>query len=252
MSLQYTLGILSTVALFAPVFCLALLRLYRFRVYLALFIYCILAFAYSLMTEDLINLPSRAENLYGLINNLVDVPLMMIFLLLFAKSQRQRTWMIRLTVLYLVYELAVLLIMQKLDRDTIAVTMAPGLAMVLFYSISFFIHRARVAITYQKAHGKAILISAILFAYVCFTFIYVMHYVLQIKATNDIFLLYYIVSLIYSTTLAIGLVIENRRIKKLEEVHTTRRELSEVFSKDRTERKKAVPGMETADYWRFN
>ncbi len=252
MSTQSILGLLSTLALFAPVFIMALFRLYRFQVYLSLFIYCLLAFSYSLMTEDFINLPTRVENIVGLGNNLVDVPLMMSFLLLFAKTPRQRTWMVRLTILYIVYEVIVLVTMGKLSKDTIAYTMAPGLLMVLVFSSSFFIHRIKIAISYQKAYGKAILASAILFAYSCFTIIYLIHYVFQNNDTSDTFFLYYLVSILYNTTLSVGLVIENRRVKKLEEVHTTRRELSEVFSEDRNNKKTAAPQKETAGYWRFD
>lgn len=252
MSTQYFLGLLSTIALFAPVFLLAYFRLYRFQVYLALFIYCLITFVYSLMTEDIINLPTRVENFIGLANNLVDVPLMMTFLLLFAKTANQRKWMKRLTVVYLLFEVGVLLYMQKLNRDTIAVSMAPGLALVLFYSFTFFIHRIKIATSYQKAYGKAILASSILFAYSCFTLIYIIHYLLQVKATEDTFMLYYIVSILYNSTLAIGLVIENKRIRKLEEVHTARRELTEIFSEDRNGIKKAAPKKETAEYWKYN
>lgn len=252
MSTQSILGLISMLALFAPVFLLAFLRMCRFQVYLSLFIYCLLAFAYSLMTEDIINLPTRVENMIGLGNNLVDVPLMMMFLLLFAKSARQKNWMVRLTVAYVVYEVIVLVTMGKLNKDTIAYTMAPGLLLVLVYSFSFFIHRIKIAISYQKAYGKAILISAILFAYSCFTIIYLIHYVFQIEDTEDTFFLYYLVSILYNTTLAIGLVIENRRVRKLQELHTTRRELSEVFHEDRNHKKTAAPQKETAGYWRFD
>lgn len=252
MSTQYFIGLLSTIALFAPVFLLVYFRLYRFLVYLALLIYCFITFAYSLMTEDIINLPTRVENFIGLANNLVDVPLMMTFLLLFAKSANQSKWMKRLTLLYIMFEVGVLLYMQKLTVDTIAVSMAPGLALVLFFSSTFFIHRIKIATTYQKAYGKAILASAILLAYSCFTIIYIIHYLLQVKATEDTFMLYFIVSILYNTILAIGLVTENKRIRKLEEVHTTRRELSEIFSEDRNGIKKAAPKKETAEYWRYN
>lgn len=252
MSIFYIIGLLATIALFAPVFFLAYFRLYRFRVYLALLIYCFLAFAYSLMTLGVINVPLQVESYFGLANNLVDVPLMMTFFLLFAKSTEQKKWMKRLTLLYIVFEIVVLLIMQKLDRDTIAVTFGPGLALVLFFSLTFFIHRIKIANTYHKAIGKAVLISALLFAYGCFSFIYVIHYLLQIKAPEETFLIYNLVSILYNTTLAVGIIIENKRIRKLEEVYTARRELSEVFSEDRKGIKKAASKKETAEYWRYN
>lgn len=252
MDILYIIGLLATIALFAPVFFLTLFRLFRFRVYLALLIYCFLAFAYSLMTLDVINVPIEVETFIGLANNLVDVPLMMTFFILFATSARQKNWMKRLTLVYIVFEVVVLLVMQKLDRDTIAVTYGPGLAMVIFFGLTFFIHRIKIANTYHKAYGKAILISALIFAYGCFSFIYVIHFLLQIKAPEETFLIYNLVSILYNATLSIGIIIENKRIRKLEEVFTTRRELSEVFSEDRNSIKKAAPKKETAEYWRYN
>ncbi|MBI1341985.1 MAG: hypothetical protein GC171_03515 [Terrimonas sp.] len=251
MDLQYFLGIVSTLALLSPVVILLMMGLYKHKVYGALLIYCFLAFIYSLMTENIINTPIRFERFFAYTYNLLDVPLIMTFLLLFAKSNRQRRLMTRLTGLYLLYEIIVVIAMRALNKDTIAITMGPGLAMVLIFCTLFFMHRIKIATTYQKAIGKAIIISAILFAYVCFSYIYVIHYIIQLNAVADAFLLYYLVAIIYNITLTIGLVIEKKRVRKLDELLVTRKELTEIFAQD-PKTKPAISNNETADSWRFN
>lgn len=252
MSLPYILGIISTIALLAPVLVILVLHLYKYGVYFFLFIYCFMAFAYSLMTENIIPASASFVKIWGYAYNLLDAPLMMCFLLLFAKSKEQRKNMLRLTVLYAVYEMVVLVLMKGFNKPSITVIMGPGIALVLYYSFIFFGHRMKIAITHQKAAGKAIMISAILFAYVCFSYIYVIHYILHTNP-EDSFFLYYLVSLIYNSVLTTGLVIEKKRLGKLKELKITRKELSEIFAQDHSRFKKtAIPEKEMTDIWRFD
>ena len=83
MNWHSAIGILSTIALFTPVFIIVATRLIRYKQYLPLFIYCILAFGFNLMTEHLVNVPKTIERYYGIINNLTDMPLILSFSLYF-------------------------------------------------------------------------------------------------------------------------------------------------------------------------
>src|SRR6188474_3396926 len=74
------IGILSTIALFAPVCVIIVTRLIRYKQYLPLFIWCALAFGFNLMTEHLVNVSKTVERYYGIINNLTDMPLILAFL----------------------------------------------------------------------------------------------------------------------------------------------------------------------------
>lgn len=258
MNWQSVIGLISTIAILAPVVLILALKLYQHRNYQALLIYCLNAFIYNLLTEGIIPVHINISRGFSLYNNLLDVPLMMTVLHLFAKSVKQRKTMRLLTWTYIGYELIVLAVAYfkniniitdiKALRNIIAIIIGPGIALVLFYSSVFFAHRIKIAVTYQKAFGKAIIISSILFVYACFTFVYIIHYVMQVNAVNDTFVLYYIIAVLFNTVLCVGLFIENKRIKKLQELLVTRKELSEIFPYT----KPAVPNGETADSWKFN
>jgi hypothetical protein len=60
MNWHSAIGIISTLALFAPVFIIVATRLIRYKQYLPIFIYCTLAFGFNLMTEHLVNVPKLA------------------------------------------------------------------------------------------------------------------------------------------------------------------------------------------------
>ena len=84
------IGILSTVALFTPVFIIVVTKLIRYKQYFSLFIYCLLAFGFNLMTEHLVNVPKNVERFYGITNNITDMPLMLGFLLFQIPSSVQK------------------------------------------------------------------------------------------------------------------------------------------------------------------
>jgi hypothetical protein len=247
MSVYEVIGLLSTLALFSPVVIILSKRLIHYRYYLVLFIYCLTSAAYNLMTQDYIPISKDFARNWGLVNNLLDVPLMMNFLLLFGKSPRQKKLMMILTAAYMLFEI-VIVALYGLSVDTVTIIMGPGFALVISFVVSFFIHRVKIAITYQKAVGKAVMAAAVLFVYGAFIFIYVVHYILDMPQKNEIYLLYFIATIVFGTTLSVGLLIENKRIKKLQELQVTRKELMEFFGdKASMTRKKDI-----ADSWRFN
>src|SRR5678815_242583 len=83
------IGILSTIALFVPVCVIVLTKLIRYKQYLPLFIWCVLAFGFNLMTEHLVDVPKTTERYYGIINNLTDMPLILAFLIFQVASSFQ-------------------------------------------------------------------------------------------------------------------------------------------------------------------
>ena len=57
-----------------------------------------------------------------------------------------------------------------------------------------------------------------------------MYYVLKTPYIADTFLVYYFVATISSVSMAVGIFVESKRIKKLNELLQTRRELSEIYN----------------------
>lgn len=247
MNWQNIIGLLSTLALFSPVLIILAFRFIRYKHYLALFIYCFSAFTYNLMTENYIALPLNLVRTFGIINNLMDVPLMLAFLMLFSTSSRQIKRMKLWLVIFICYELVVIAF-QGLSIKTITIVMGPGLLLIFGYALYFFGQTVKRSFVHAKAISKAMMASAICFAYGCFLIIYLMHYVLALPAVSEIFLLYFMVTIIYSSLLTAGLVVERKRIRKLEELLVTRKELLQFFEE---EKKPAVP-KGSAGQWKLN
>ncbi|HRG83104.1 MAG TPA: hypothetical protein PLO99_11365, partial [Chitinophagaceae bacterium] len=117
-----------------------------------------------------------------------------------------------------------------------------GVALILALSTYFFIRQTKIAITHRKATGKAVIAASLLFAYGCFGLIYLMYYVFRSTDVEDIFLIFFMVSTFSSLMLSVGIYIEEKRIRKLNELRVTRRELSNIYAGE----KKAVPLRRTA------
>ncbi|TAL42581.1 MAG: hypothetical protein EPN92_11440 [Chitinophagaceae bacterium] len=248
MNWHAAIGILSSIALFAPVVLILAFGLLRRKSYLALFIYCLLAFTYNLMTENIIIVPRSFERTWGIINNLLDFPLMITFLMMFSTSVAQKSRMKLYLVVYLCFELVVMIFF-GLSIKTITIVMGPGLVLILIISSYFFFEKVQQSIIHIKALGKAFLTAAIVFAYGCFSFIYVMHYVIEMPDVPNIFLIYFLVTIVYCSLLATGLFIENKRIRKLEELLVTRKELHRFFN---DEKSPATSGKTPDREWKWN
>jgi len=223
------IGILSTIALFAPVCVIVITKLIRYKQYLPLFIWCVLAFGFNLMTEHLVSVPKTIERYYGIITNLTDMPLILAFLIFQVASSFQIKSMKVLLAAFIVFEI-ILIAMFGITVKTITLTMGPGLLIVFGYSLVYFVYTVKRSFVHNKFIGKAIIASSLSFAYGCFIIIYIMHYVNQLADIPNLFLLYYFITIIYGGILSVGLYIESKRKKKLHELLITRKELMSFFS----------------------
>ena len=247
MNWHNAIGILSTLALFTPVFIIVVTKLIRYKQYFSLFIYCVLAFGFNLMTEHLVNVPKSVERFYGIINNLTDMPLMLGFLVFQIPSSVQRKRMKILLGVFIVFEI-VLIIMYGITVKTITLTMGPGLTIVFGYSLYYFVYTVKRSFIHNKFVGKAIVASALTFAYGCFIIIYLMHYVFNLQDLSNLFLIYYFITIIYCAILSVGLYMEGKRKSKLYELLITRKELMRFFA---DEKKPATPKGATGQ-WKLN
>lgn len=247
MNWHSAIGILSTFALFTPVFVIVATGLIRYKQYLPLFIYCVLAFGFNLMTENFVNVPKTGERYYGIITNLTDMPLILAFLAFQIYSSVQVKRIKILLVAFIVFEI-VLIIMFGITVKTITLTMGPGLLIVFGYSLHYFVYTVKRSFTHNKFISKAIIASALTFAYGCFIIIYLMHYVFTLPDIKNLFLIYYFITLIYYGLLSVGLYLESKRKRKLEELLITRKELRRFFSDDK---KPANPKRITGE-WKLN
>lgn len=226
------IGLLSTLALFAPVLIILIFRLLPYKNYQALFLYCFFAFVYNLMTENIVHVPALFARNYALVNNLLDVPTMLLFLLIFSTSKAQTTRMKLYLAAFVLFEIIVVSI-YGLGFKSITIIIGPGLVLIFSLALYFFVSRVKQSFLHSKAIGKAIIASSICFAYGCFAFIYIMHYILRLPDLPNIFMIYYIVTIVYCTLLSIGMVMESKRKRKLEELLVTRKELKRFFEDEK-------------------
>jgi hypothetical protein len=247
MNWHSAIGILSTVALFTPVLIIGTTRLVRYKQYLPLFIYCAFAFGFNLMTEHLVSVPKTVERYYGIINNLTDMPLMLSFLMFQISSPVQVRRMKIILAVFILFEI-VLIVLYGITVKTITVTMGPGLLIVFGFALYFFVYTVKRSFIHNKFVSKALIASAITFAYGCFFFIYLMHYVFTLPDIPNLFLIYYFITIIYCGILSAGLYLENKRKRKLQELLITRRELMRFFSDE----KKPVAHKGITGQWKLN
>lgn len=237
MTWNFIMGIISTIALFLPVAFILILRLGQYRTFPALLLYYSIAFINNFLGEQYIDTSNKAIKYFGLTNNLLDAPVMLLFLTYFCTSAMQARRMKLLIVSLVVFEISVVVFM-GLTKQAITIILAPGLAIVFGFCLFFFIRQAKLAITHRKATGKAIISASLLFAYGCYFILYLLFYVfethLEGKLLNeeylaDTYLVYFFVATISSIIIGIGIVIESKRVQKLNELKLTRKELSIIY-----------------------
>jgi hypothetical protein len=228
MNWKEMMGFVSTIVFLMPVAIIFLLRLSRFKCFLAAGIYYLLGFCNSFLKEGYIYTPKEFNRIFEISYNLLDMPLMFIFLAYFSTSidlGRKIRWSV---LVFLAFEIVVVLI-YGYNKQALTIIMAPGLAAVLFFTGLFFARQIKITIQHQKATGKALMLSSLLFAYGCYALIYVMYYLIQSQDVSDIFVMYFIVTILSAVLLSIGMVFENKRIRKLKELKLVRKELSMIY-----------------------
>jgi hypothetical protein len=238
MTLNSTIGLISTIALSLPVLCIVALRLTTHRSFIALLIYYLSALIYNFFTNGYVQTNPQVVKYWGLANNLLDAPLMLYFTIYFRTSKKYSTNILRLIGLYIVFEAAVLAV-NGFNSGSITVILGPGLLIVFGLWIGFFVKQARMAIENKKATGKALTAAAMVFGYGCYLFIYLMYYIFKTHIekgvvnqayVDDTFLVFYLGSTFSSLLLATGLLVESKRVQKLYELKITRRELSSIYT----------------------
>ena len=135
--------------------------------------------------------------------------------------------------LFLIFEMVVIAL-KGISITSIIIVMGPGLVIVFSFALYYFIENIKKSFLYSKFTGKALMVSGICFAYGCFAFLYIMYYIFELPDTPYIFLVYFTITIIYSTLISSGLVFESKRKRKLEELLHTRKELTKFFAEETT------------------
>lgn len=229
MSFQYILGLISTIVLFIPFILILILKLFTLRSFLALSVYYLSSGIYNLIAQNVIATPVSVARSIGIANNLLDAPLMMLFLIFFSTSLLMKKRITSMIVGFIVFE-AIILAAFGFTVKTVKIVLGPDIAMILTITTIFFLRNVRLAIVNQKSLGKATMIFSVLLAYSIFSLVYIFYYLLRNQQyKEDAQLVYYLVILLSTILMSIGIIIENKRIKKLGELKNTRKELATLY-----------------------
>ena len=223
------LGVVASVVLFVPIILILALKLFTYRSFIALMLYYFVTGSYNLIAQNIITVPVWLSHPLGILNNLLDAPLMLIFLTLFSTSSAMTKRITFTLLIFIAFEIIILSI-YGFNVKTVKIVLGPGIAIIGVISFLFFIRNTRLAITHPKSLGKAVMISSVLLAYSIFSLVYLFFYILKTKYKQDTELVYYLVSFLSAILMTTGIFIENKRIKKLNELKHTRRELAAIYS----------------------
>jgi len=231
MSSNSTLGIISSIVLFIPAILILVFRLITNRSFLALSAYYLVAGVYNLIFQNVLNMPLWFARPFGIVVNLLDAPLMLLFLTFFSTSpimKKRITWGIYI---FFAFE-AIILLIDGFSVNAVRVILGPDIVVIIALSFLFFQRNVRLAITNSKSLGKAIMTSSVLLYYIIFTVVYVFYYLIKNQQyRKDAELVYYLLSILSALLMSAGIIIENKRIKKLDELKNTRKELATIYGK---------------------
>lgn len=227
-----TMGYISIIALTIPVALILSLKLYKNRCLSFLLVYYFSTLMYMLMAEKIFGLPEVYVTGFGYINNLLDIPLALLYMLYFAKSARLEKKIHIALLAFPVFEILTVMFF-GFTKDAMTIIMGPGILLVATFSFIFFIEQIKDVIQFGKAPGKALMSASTLFLYGCFFIIYLFWYVMRTQEIRDTFLVYFFVTTISSLLMSIGLYTEKKRVKILEELDTTRKELSLLYPNEK-------------------
>ena len=112
----------------------------------------------------------------------------------------------------------------------IRIILGPDIALIVALSFSFFRRYVRLSVSNPKSIGKAVMASSVFISYVIFSIVFIFYYLVKNQRyQGDAELIYYLVSILSSILMAIGILIENKRFKKLDELRHTRKELATIY-----------------------
>lgn len=228
MKLHAFMGTLSAFALLAPVMIILVYKLFLNKGLWAMFVYFLLGGIFCLISEGIIPATGKIKSTYGILNNYVDVPLMLVILGMFSTSPT-RTRALNLTLLlFIIYEIAVLFRFGLTVQSSVWI-MGPGILVILVYSVIFFRQYAKLSIEKNKGLGKTLIVSSMLFLYGCYAMIYYLYYIQKTSARADVYFIYYIVLFIASISVSLGLIMIQKKARQIRELQVTRKELAVIL-----------------------
>lgn len=217
------LSVASIICFSLPILVVVYYRLYRHLSVVALVLYCGLKLFHSSMGD--VTLP--AQNLADsseLFFRFLELPLLLSALLLFCSAGRQQEGMQALVLLFVIYEIFVLLFVDYSPLVGLYIAL-PGMVLVVLHSTFLFQQQLRFTLAHKKNGGRLMILGAISLS----SGSYLAGIILG--KSNDTFLhtLNIFILNLSAVIIGFGLYILRHRIKGLQDLKVTRREMEMLF-----------------------
>ena len=233
MSLIYFLNLLTTIALILPITIILFSRLLTKKTYAFLMIYYLSTFIFSLMILEIVKVSSQVISISGIINNLLDGPLMLCFMILLGYNTREKKTIKGLVVALLIYNITILSI-TGFTNTTIRISLGPSLLICLILSIRYFIYYSKINLRRAGSdNGKTLISGALAVSYSAYMFIYLIFYVFQNYPIIDAHIVYCLLTIFSVSCMSVGLYKKVLRWRKIEEVQIMRKELAVLYETEK-------------------
>ena len=223
------LGIISSITLFVPVALILILKLFSNRSFLALAICYFVVGVQNLLRQSVFGVPKVIYQSMSLVDNILEVPLMLLFLTFFSTSVLMSRRIITCIYVFIGFE-AIILAIFGFNVKAIRIILGPDIALIVAISFSFFMRYVRLSVSNSKSIGKAVMAASVFISYAIFSIVYIFYYLAKNEQyQGDAELVYYLVSILSAILMTIGILVENKRFKKLGELRHTRKELATIY-----------------------
>ncbi len=203
----HLIGAINACALLLVLIVIAWKKLFMQKSFLALSLKYLISFLYSLIQLGVLLASNGFNHYFGIINNLLDIPLMLFFLTCFMKAGIFSKTITKTVLLFVLFEIIVVLSLGT-GKNAEAIIMGPGILLVLLYSAAVFVPQIKAAVGQLKETGKAFMITSVIFAYCCYSVVYLLLYIFQSPQKADVYAVYHLSSLISAILMVIGLILE--------------------------------------------
>lgn len=223
-----TIGLISSIAIALPIIAIIVLRLTTFKTYAFLLFYLIMIFGYNFLELNYISASDTFINNAAATNNFLDAPLMLLFMLSLYPSKLYKG-IITVAVVLLVLTSILIISILGFSTTTATYVLGPGVLIVFMLSVYLTWNNLRISVRRKGATGRAIISSGLLFMYGSYVILYTIVYVLKDPHIDEALLLFYLCTTIACIAISVGAYFESKRYFKLKELQVTRKELSQIY-----------------------
>ena len=200
------LNFISTFILLVPVISMLFKKSTWNKNFIPLAVCFLLLLCTGLINNDLINLGENANTIFITASIIFQAPLILMFLNYFQLNADLKK-AVRVSLLAYMIGGTLFLSVKGVHAETIGLILGSGLFLVLIYGLIIFFRQIKESIHGRRETGKAFMISAVVFAYACYLFIYLMSYVFHTREKTEIILLFQLATIISTLLVSIGLLI---------------------------------------------